>query len=212
MKKEANKDSANNSQLSSSVSLIHHLGRILAVSQLNYSNCIVERFKSCNRLFIAGDIDMNKDLDLISTLVNTNNNIKFIISPFTISEENLNTIVASIKGRTLLYSECDENTDFSTTQVLVIDYFGDLPLLYRYGTWAYVGGGFSGRLHNLLESAVYGLTLSFGPNYQDDSVASQLVELGMGTFVRSHKDIKEWLQRVVSADRVIENCEDNSNN
>lgn len=212
MKKESTPKSGNNSQRSSSISLVHHLGRTLAISQLNYSNHIVECFKSGHRLFIAGDIDTNKDLTLISTLVNSNKYLKFIISPFTVSEERLNKIIASIKGNSLLYSECDKNTDFTSTQALIIDYFGDLPLLYRYGTWAYVGGGFSRTLHNLLEPAVYGLSLSFGPNYQDDPSASQLVELGMGTLVRSRKDIQVWLNRVVRSYRIIEKSEENPNN
>ena len=48
------------------------------------------------------------------------------------------------------------------TELLWIDNIGMLSKLYRYGTLAYVGGGFRQGLHNILEAAVYGLPVLFG--------------------------------------------------
>lgn len=40
---------------------------------------------------------------------------------------------------------------------LLIDCFGLLSSIYRYGEIAYIGGGFGVGIHNVLEAAVYGM-------------------------------------------------------
>ena len=49
---------------------------------------------------------------------------------------------------------------------LIIDCFGLLSSIYRYGEVAYIGGGFGVGIHNTLEAAVYGIPVIFGPKYQ----------------------------------------------
>ena len=39
----------------------------------------------------------------------------------------------------------------------IIDCFGLLSSIYRYGEIAYIGGGFGVGIHNTLEAAVYGI-------------------------------------------------------
>ena len=48
--------------------------------------------------------------------------------------------------------------------VLIIDCFGLLSSVYHYGRVAYVGGGFGVGIHNVLEAAVWGMPVLFGPN------------------------------------------------
>ena len=161
-----------------------------------YSNKIVDAFKKDDSLFIAGSIDGNKDLKLVASLANRHRDIKFLIIPHTIGQNQLNGIIASLDGRTLLYSECNENTDFSDVQVLIIDYFGELPYLYRYGTWAYVGGGFSNYLHSVIEPVVYGLPVSFGPNIKRKTTPRQLIELGIGNSVANSFQLNKWFVKL----------------
>jgi 3-deoxy-D-manno-octulosonic-acid transferase len=47
---------------------------------------------------------------------------------------------------------------------VIIDCFGLLSSIYRYGEVAYIGGGFGVGIHNTLEAAVYGIPVVFGPN------------------------------------------------
>lgn len=54
-----------------------------------------------------------------------------------------------------------------------------LSRLYKYATIAYVGGGFNtSGIHNILEAAVYGRPVVFGPEYQNFTEAIALVEKG----------------------------------
>jgi 3-deoxy-D-manno-octulosonic-acid transferase len=70
----------------------------------------------------------------------------------------------------------------SGTRVVIVNTIGHLSHLYRYGTLAYIGGGFGKGIHNILEAATFGLPVIFGPNYRKFSEALELLERG-GAFV-----------------------------
>ena len=62
---------------------------------------------------------------------------------------------------------------------LIIDNVGMLSRLYHYAYIAYVGGGFGeDGIHNILEAAVYGKPVVFGPNYQKYREATELIDAG----------------------------------
>ena len=63
-------------------------------------------------------------------------------------------------------------------RVLIIDNIGMLSNLYRYGHIAYVGGGFTGALHNILEPAAFGMPVLFGPKFSKFPEAAELIEAG----------------------------------
>ena len=56
---------------------------------------------------------------------------------------------------------------------------------YRYGTIAYIGGGFGAGIHNTLEAAVYGIPVLFGPRFQKFKEARDLIKVGGGFSVAS---------------------------
>jgi 3-deoxy-D-manno-octulosonic-acid transferase len=70
-------------------------------------------------------------------------------------------------------------------QVVVADGIGYLAELYRAGTLAYVGGSFTTGVHNVMEPAVLGLPVFFGPRIDNSLEARELVKLGSGEIVRS---------------------------
>lgn len=131
-------------------------------------------------------------MELISTLANNHRDTHFIIVPHEISEEVLNEIKFNLDGYALCYSECNESTDFSDTQALIIDYLGDLAYLYRYGKWAYVGGGFTPYLHSIIEATVYGLPVAFGPLIHRKVTPNELIELNIGSVIRSSRELEGW--------------------
>src|SRR5436853_1169466 len=60
---------------------------------------------------------------------------------------------------------------------LIIDNIGMLSRLYKYGMITYVGGGFGyNGLHNILEAAVYGKPVIFGPEYEKNFEAQELID------------------------------------
>ncbi|MCH5176232.1 MAG: 3-deoxy-D-manno-octulosonic acid transferase [Prevotellaceae bacterium] len=164
----------------------------MVVASSSYHNKIVEAFASQGDLFIAGSISDKKDLELVSRLANTHRDIRFLVVPHEISEEHLNNITYHFEGKTICYHKCDECTDFSDIQILVIDFIGALAYLYRYAKWAYVGGGFTPYLHSVIEATVYGVPVAFGPKTNRKITPQQLMKLGIGHTVKTYKDLNCW--------------------
>ncbi|MBR6926605.1 MAG: polysaccharide pyruvyl transferase family protein [Bacteroidaceae bacterium] len=172
----------------------------LSIADSPYEDEIVERFCSTatGGVFIAGSISDNKDLEIVSQFANSHRNVKCIFVPHEISEENLNKIKYHLDGWAELYSDCSKDTDFTKRQVLIIDFIGALSRLYRFGRWAYVGGGFTPYLHSVIEPIVYGLPVAFGPHIYRKTTPQQMIELGIGKMVKSPKEFNIWIDHLIS--------------
>lgn len=176
----------------------------IAISNKEYENAVIQRFCEGNYVFIAGSIHDKKDLEMVSFLANANPNDKFIFVPHEIHEEILTQIKYKLVGACLLYSECDENTDFSDIQVLVIDFLGALSRIYRFCRYAYVGGGFTPYLHSVIEATVYGLPVAFGPRIERKVTPLQMVEMGIGKIVTNGRELDKWYKSLRQDDNSLE--------
>lgn len=168
----------------------------LNIAHTPYANNVIERFCStaCEGVLVAGSISDLKDLKIVSSFANSHRNIKCIFVPHEISEENINLIKYHLDGWAELYSDCTPETDFTKRQVLIIDFMGALSCIYRYGQWAYVGGGFTPYLHSVIEPVVYGLPVVFGPCIQRKVTPQQMMNLGIGKIVTSAKEFSLWIE------------------
>ena len=152
---------------------------------------IVERFKGDSPLFVAGST-WGPDEEILQTLINDNPQIKFVVAPHEMENSRIERIIAQTKGGAVRYTCCNEESDFSKTQVLILDTIGILSSVYGYATWSYIGGGFGVGIHNTLEAATFGLPIAFGPNYQKFKEARDMVALGAATKVESAEDLSAW--------------------
>ena len=84
-----------------------------------------------------------------------------------------------------------------SSNVLLIDCMGILSSIYRYGDFAYIGGGFGVGIHNILEAATYGIPVAFGPKYQKFKEAKDLIALQGATSVRSQEEFYALLDKLV---------------
>ena len=172
----------------------------LSIAQMPYTDDIIERFCSTANegVLVAGSISDIKDLKIVSSFANTHRHIKCIFVPHEISEEKLNEIKYHLDGWAELYSDCTPETDFTKRQVLIIDFIGALSRIYRYGRWAYVGGGFTPYLHSVIEPVVYGLPVAFGPRIDRKVTPQQMIDLGIGRMVKSAKEFSSWMDYLLS--------------
>ena len=90
--------------------------------------------------------------------------------------------------------------------MLIVDCFGLLSSIYRYGQIAYVGGGFGVGIHNVLEAAVWDMPVFFGPNNQKFQEAQGLKSAGGGFDFHTYDEFAAKMdtlladsQKVVSA-------------
>ena len=94
------------------------------------------------------------------------------------------------------YTQSTVASDYSTTQVLILDTIGMLSSAYAYAQWAYIGGGFGAGIHNTLEAATYGLPIAFGPKYRKFQEARDMVALGVATSVKNAQQLKSWFAKL----------------
>ena len=164
------------------------------IAQTPYSDAVIERFcHDAADVVVAGSLSDKHDLELVSSLANRNADVKFIIVPHEISKEKVDEIKDHLDHRGVAYSECTTATDLDDVQVLIIDFMGALARIYRYGRYAYVGGGFTPYLHSVIEPVVYGVPLSFGPRIERKTAARQMMELGIAKMVTTSDELAEWL-------------------
>lgn len=124
---------------------------------------LVECFKGNNdRTFVAGS-SWPPDEDIFIPYFNEHPEMKLIIAPHVIDDAHLKEIISKITRPVLRYSVATPET-VQQADCLIIDCFGLLSSIYRYGEVAYIGGGFGVGIHNTLEAAVYGIPVLFGPN------------------------------------------------
>ena len=148
-------------------------------------NEVVEAFIGNRRTWVAGST-WEEDESLISKALSGSRGYKLILVPHEVHESHISRILNTFSGfKVIRYTECagrnqDEYREKAAeAEVLVIDIVGILSKLYKYGSFAYIGGGFSGSgIHNILEAAIYGCPVVFGPNYGKFQEAKDLIVLG----------------------------------
>ena len=119
---------------------------------------------------------------------------KLIIAPHEIHEEHLQAIEAQLTRPYMRYSQLQAGAT-GDYDCLIIDCFGLLSSIYRYGRYAWVGGGFGKSVHNTLEAAVYGIPVFFGPEVHKHREVRELIQRGLGFVLHSEEDFAALLQR-----------------
>ena len=169
--------------------------RVLQIREEAKDLPLVELFKNNTMTFVAGS-SWQPDEDLFIEYFNQHPEVKLIIAPHVIDENHLVEIIRKLKRPYVRYTRADEK-NVCKADCLIIDCFGLLSSIYRYGEIAYIGGGFGVGIHNTLEAAVYGIPVIFGPKYQKFQEAVQLLEAKGGFSVKSYEELKALLDRML---------------
>ena len=164
--------------------------RVAAIAEAVKRIDAIETFKGDAPLFIAGST-WRPDEEILMELIADNPRIKFVIAPHEMDEVRINLIMTQTCGRAVRYTHCDAQS-LARSQVLILDTVGILASVYRYASWAYIGGGFGVGIHNTLEAATFALPIAFGPNYAKFKEARDMVALGAATKVESAEELKRW--------------------
>ena len=157
---------------------------------------LVEKFKAHSPTFVAGS-SWGPDEDLFLEYFNTHPEMKLIIAPHVIDENHLVEIIGKLKRPYVRYTRADEKNVLKA-DCLIIDCYGLLSSIYRYGEIAYIGGGFGVGIHNTLEAAVYGIPVIFGPKYQKFMEAVQLLEAKGAYSIKDYDELKTLLDRFLT--------------
>ena len=161
--------------------------RVLEIAEHFTPVAGIEKFCGNSPVIVAGSTWEEDEIELLH-FVNVHQHIKFIIAPHEIDKNNLKDVKDefpnSIFYSDLIAQESNSNDQHSIPNVLIIDNIGMLSRLYNYATVSYVGGGYGADgVHNVLEAAVYGKPVVFGPVYEKFNEATGLVQAGGGISV-----------------------------
>ncbi|PSJ77368.1 3-deoxy-D-manno-octulosonic acid transferase [Sphingobacteriales bacterium UPWRP_1] len=161
----------------------------------------VEQFAAGRQLFICGSTWPQDEQLLARFIQQAPHEVAFVIAPHKIGKMQLSGLVKTLEGTgSILYSEAIGQPDFadvaSKYRVLIVDNIGLLLHIYRYGSYAYIGGGFGAGIHNILEAAVFGLPLFFGPRYSKFNEAVYLIGAGGAFSVGSTKELLQQFTRL----------------
>ncbi|KAA6305076.1 3-deoxy-D-manno-octulosonic acid transferase, partial [termite gut metagenome] len=135
--------------------------------------------------------------NLVIEYFNTHPDTKLILAPHVVDEHRLLGIINKLKRPYICYTRANEES-VQKADCLILDCYGLLSSVYRYGEVAYIGGGFGVSIHNTLEAAVYGVPILFGPNYQKFMEAVQLVEIEGAYSVNNYDELHALLDRLFS--------------
>ena len=173
--------------------------RVLQIKEAAKELPVVEEFlleegdSSKAKVFVAGSSWL-PDEEIFIKYFNKHRDWKLIIAPHVIGEDHLQQIESLLEGRKVIrYTEADSqlstvNCQLSTAEVLIINCFGLLSSIYRYGQVAYVGGGFGVGIHNLPEAAVWNIPVFFGPNNERFQEAQELKKNGGGLEIHNYEE------------------------
>ena len=149
---------------------------------------LIERFCGNSKVIVAGSTWDDDEAELVH-YAKANPHIRFIIAPHEIEENNIKEVKRQFIG-SVLFSELAFREEWAASQplinILIIDNIGMLSRLYHYADITFVGGGFNaGGIHNVLEAAVYGKPVIFGPEYEKFAEAVDLVFIGAGIVIEN---------------------------
>ncbi|MQP25358.1 3-deoxy-D-manno-octulosonic acid transferase [Flavobacterium sp. LMO8] len=167
--------------------------RVVSILERDNAMDFIEQFKNLDSARFDKNVNQKakvvvigsswpKDEALLVNYINqSSDDVKFIIAPHNIKQEQISNLKNQIQKKTILFSENVETRLIPSLQeynVFIIDTIGILTKIYSYADIAYVGGGFGNPgVHNILEPATFGVPVVIGPNYSHFAEATALVNM-----------------------------------
>lgn len=167
--------------------------RVLSIKEQAKRLPIAEAFSEGHKVFVAGS-SWPPDEDIFIRFFNEHPGWRLVIAPHVIGEDHLRQIIDKFKGRVMRYTTATPE-EARDADCLIIDCFGLLSSIYHCADIAYVGGGFGVGIHNVLEAAVWGVPVIFGPNNANFMEAQGLKEEGGGFEIASYGDFQALMSR-----------------
>lgn len=143
------------------------------------------------KIIVIGSSWREDDVHLLTAvkrLLMETKKLLIIWVPHEPTEENLDYLEKEFNGKvsSIRFSHFH---NYNSESIIVVDSVGVLMSLYQYANIAYVGGGFSSGIHNILEPAAYGIPVIFGPRHENSQEAKFLISSDGAKIVHSSEEI-----------------------
>ena len=157
---------------------------------------LVQKFKGDALTFVAGS-SWGPDEDIFIKYFNVHPEMKLIIAPHVVNDGHLKEIESKLQRSSIRYTQATEE-NVGKADCLIIDCYGLLSSIYRYGEISYIGGGFGVGIHNVLEAAVYGIPVIFGPNNKKFREAQHLLANKGGFEIHGYDDFEQLMNKFLT--------------
>ena len=146
-------------------------------------------------IFVAGSIwseDEEYLLPSLTYLLGKYSKFKIILVPHVPDDKTVARLIDHFnQWGVILFSNMKKA---HVERVLIIDSIGLLAEIYKYARLAYVGGSFKQRIHNVMEPAIYGIPVLFGPKHENSYEAIKLVQKMGGIVVHDSKSMLKEIE------------------
>jgi 3-deoxy-D-manno-octulosonic-acid transferase len=170
-------------------------------------NLLPESFRS-SVVFAGGSVwpeDNKVILKPLGSLTAEYPDLKFVFAPHEPTQKHLDELIQWCEHNDLdcalfsALSHAEENI-----RVILVDVIGQLAEIYHDCDIAFVGGAFTGSVHNVMEPAVARCTVLYGPDHQNSDEAAQLIEAKGGFSISDSEQFQTKMENFLSEKSVLQ--------
>lgn len=176
--------------------------RVIDIAEKAEPLPLIEQFIGNSKTIVAGSTWTEDEEVLQKTITAINDpSLKLIIAPHEINEKHLSDI-EKLLPTSVRFSQLPillpATIGIPVSTCLIVDNIGLLSRLYKYAYITYVGGGFGKGIHNILEAAVYGKPVLFGPTFHKFKEATDLINKGGATSINNTNSCIDAVQKLLN--------------
>ena len=138
-----------------------------------------------------------QDHVMIESILDRWDQCNWIIVPHHVDAAAIKTCQSHFPNSICLSEWLTQSNTMEKPMVLIVDQIGLLSHLYQYANIAYIGGGFTkDGIHNVLEAAVFGKPVIWGPNDSKYQEAIGLRNASGGIKIKNAKGLNKILEKL----------------
>jgi 3-deoxy-D-manno-octulosonic-acid transferase len=153
------------------------------------------------KIIVAGSTweDDHKIIGSVSEKCDQLEQCNWIIVPHNVDVASIKSCRSYFKNSICLSEWLALSNSMEKPMVLIVDQIGLLSQLYQYADIAYIGGGFTkDGIHNVLEAAVFGKPVVWGPNDSKYPEAIGLRNAGGGIQIKDASTLNGTIHKLLS--------------
>lgn len=166
------------------------IDRVVEVSQADFDHPLCKTIKGEESILLVGSSWPDDEKLLFEAMKHDSWPLfdRIIIVPHELSDTHLQRLVEKApQSATIIRQEVPD----PDARIIIVNEMGVLAKLYRLADMAYIGGGFGEGIHSILEAAVYGIPVVFGPKHHKFKEAEDLIRLGAAAAVTGAEDLRK---------------------
>ena len=164
---------------------------------------VLDEFADDKKLVVAGSTWKADETLLLDYINSSKHEVKYVIAPHEVSDKSIQRITEALTKKYVRFSQAGEG-DLQQADVLIVDGYGYLTSVYRYGNLAYIGGGFGSGIHNILEAATFGMPVIFGPNHEKFQEALDLLQKKAAFCIHDYDELKLVMDEFLGNEEKLE--------